>query len=108
MFQLKPVQGRAPFSEPQNAQYAITHMLEPRWELLEVLTLIENHRQGEDRDFANLLNRIRVVEKGRMTEEDVALLQTRVRPEGHEDLNNASINIVCTRKKCAAMNKKYI
>jgi len=38
----------------------------------------------------------------------VALLQTRVRPEGHEDLKNASINIVCTRKKCAAMNKKYI
>jgi ATP-dependent exoDNAse (exonuclease V) alpha subunit len=108
MFQLKPVQGRAPFSEPQNAQYAITHMLEPRWELLEVLTLIENHRQGEDREFANLLNRIRVVEKGQMTAEDVALLQTRVRPEGHEDLNNASINIVCTRKKCAAMNKKYI
>ena len=83
-------------------------MLDPRWELLEVLTLIENHRQGEDREFANLLNRIRVVEKGQMTEEDVALLQTRVRPEGHEDLKNASINIVCTRKKCASMNKKYI
>jgi hypothetical protein len=29
-----------------------------------------------------------------MTEEDVTLLQTRVRPEGHEDLKNASINIV--------------
>ena len=46
-----------------NAQYAITHMLDPRWELLKVLTLIENHRQGEDRQFANLLNRIRVFEK---------------------------------------------
>ena len=84
MFQLKPVQGRAPFAEPQNEQYAITHMLEPRWELLQVLNLIENHRQGEDREFADLLNRIRVVEKGQLTDEDVALLQTRVRPEGHD------------------------
>ena len=39
---------------------------------------------------------------------DLALLRTRVRPEGHIDLENASINIVCTRKKCANMNKKYI
>ena len=108
MFQLKPVQGRPGFSEPQNAQYAITHMLEPRWELLNVLNLIENHRQGEDREFADLLNRIRVVEKGEITDEDMAILQTRVRPEGHKDLKNASINIVCTRKKCATMNKKYI
>ena len=108
LFQLKPVQGRPPFEKPQNDQYAIFHMLEPRWELLQFLNLIENHRQEKDRDFADMLNRIRVVEKGKLTDEHVALLQTRVRPEGHKDLKNASIIIVCTRKKCSAMNKKYI
>ena len=107
-FQLPPVLGRAPFREPQDTQYAMTHVIEPRWELLRVINLEENHRQGEDKEFADVLNRVRVVEKGKMLDKDIALLMTRVRPEGHKDLEEASINIVCTRKKCAAMNKKYI
>ena len=98
IFQLPPVLGRAPFREPQDSQYAMTHVIEPRWELLKVINLEENHRQGKDREFADVLNRVRIVEKGKLSEEDLALLRTRVRPEGHKDLENASINIVCTRK----------
>ena len=54
IFQLPPVLGRAPFREPQDSQYAMTHAIEPRWELLKVLNLEENHRQGEDREFADV------------------------------------------------------
>ena len=73
-----------------------------------MLNLTENHRQGADKEFADCLNRVREVEQGKLTEEDKALLETRVRPEGHEDLKAASINIVCTKKKCAEMNSEYI
>ena len=108
MFQLKPVLGGHVFMKPKNPQFHVTHAVEPRWPLLEVLNLTENHRQGADREFADCLNRVQEVEQGKLTAEDRALLGTRVRPEGHADLKGASINIVCTKKKCSEMNTKYI
>ena len=48
------------------------------------MSLTENHRQEKDREYANLLNRMRL---GEHTEEDLDKLQARVRPEGHPDLD---------------------
>ena len=76
--------------------------------MLTVINLEENHRQGEDREFADMLNRIRVLRKGELSTEDAKRLQTRVRKSGHPDMDGASINIVCTRWKCAQMNTKYL
>ena len=53
-----------------------------------MLNLEINHRQGEDRVYAEMLNRIRV---GKMTEEDIAKLKTRVRPKNHPDLKEISL-----------------
>ena len=64
-----------------------------------------NRRQGKDKPYAELLNRIRV---GKQTKEDIALLKTRVRPKNHPDLKKASIFIVCKRKDCAEMNAQYL
>ena len=44
---------------------------------------MENHRQEKDRDYADLLNRMRL---GEHTEDDMSKLQTRVRPENHPDV----------------------
>ena len=66
MFQLRPVQGQAPFGEPRNEQYAVTHQLEPRWDFLQVPNLIENHRQGEEtllREEHERMNKISINEK---------------------------------------------
>ena len=65
------------------------------------LILELNHRQGEDKPYADLLNRIRV---GKQTQDDLNLLRTRVRPEKHPDLKTADLFIVCKRKECAKLN----
>ena len=105
MMQLKPCMGRYICDEPINKEFKITHALSPRWKMFESLTLEVNHRQGNDKQYADLLNRIRI---GAHTEEDVALLRTRVRSENHPDLQEAGLYIVCKRKECAKLNLKYL
>jgi hypothetical protein len=73
-----------------------------------VINLETNHRQGAGGEFAELLNRLRVVRKGEMLEEDVKTLQARIRKKGHADMKNASINIVCKRATVFTMNMKYL
>ena len=64
-----------------------------------------NHRQGKDKAYADILNRIRV---GKMTEEDVLFLKQRVRSKDHPDLKDISMYIVPTRKACAVYNNAYL
>ena len=75
--------GRYIWTEPANPEYLHAFVMQPPWELFKVVTLEENHRQEKDRDYADLLNRMRL---GEHTEEDLSKLQTRVRPENHPDL----------------------
>ncbi len=55
--------------------------------------MTHNHRQGEDKSYAETLNRIRV---GEQTEDDINILRGRVREEGHPDLPSNSIRIYST------------
>ena len=48
-----------------------------------MVNLTENHRQGNDKTYGDLLNRLRI---GEVTKEDLASLQTRVRPKHNPDL----------------------
>ena len=59
---------------------------ESLWRRFDVINLTENHRQGNDKTYADLLNRVRV---GEHTEEDLKLLETRVRKKNHKDLKGA-------------------
>ena len=77
------------------------------WKKFEVVMLTKNHRQGASLEFAELLNRARVLNKGQMSEEDIEIWQSRVRPKGHPDLEKAAINLVCTNKLKANMNMLY-
>ena len=105
IMQLKPCLGRYIFEKPINIEFHIAHSIEPRWYSFKVLNLKQNHRQGDDKPYADMLNRIRV---GEQSNEDIKLLKTRVRPEGHKDLREASVYIVCKRKECALRNLKYL
>ena len=49
------------------------------------MNLVENHRQGNDKFYADILNRIRT---GNQTVEDIQELEKRVRPKGHSDLKD--------------------
>ena len=51
--------------------------MDPLWEKCKVHLLKTNHRQGKDKEYADILNRIRV---GEQTKEDLKRLNTRVFP----------------------------
>ena len=100
LYQLQPPKARYVFQPPINKEHALAHSLRDLWKLFTVVSLEENHRQGEDKVYGDLLNRVRT---GDQTSEDIALLETRVRPSIDPSLNNA-IHIYGTNAKVNARN----
>ena len=86
--QLKPVRGSYIFAAPNCKDYklAFGDGTESLWRSFSVINLEENHRQGKDKSYAEMLNRIRV---GKQTPEDIEMLKTRIRSKGHPDLKGA-------------------
>ena len=105
LMQLPPVQGRYVFDVPSNKEFFITHGLTPRWEMFQPILLEENHRQGSDRSYADLLNRIRIKQ---YTNEDIKILRERIRTSSHEDIKNAGLHITARRDPCDKINQRYI
>ena len=105
LLQLQPVAGRFIFDIPQSSAYHLTHALMPRWKMLKVLNLELNHRQGNDRQYAEILNRIR---EGKQTQNDIEVLKKRFRLSSHPDLKEVSLYIVCTKKACSKINMEYL
>ena len=105
ILQLCPVMGKFAFEEPKNPSFKVTYYLDSRWEKMKVINLEKNHRQGKSREYADMLNRIRV---GEHTSEDLETLRKRIRPSGHQDLQSVSLDIVCTKKLCSKINTSYL
>ena len=107
LMQLQPVLGRFIFDKPKGEEEGLEeiHQSEPRWNLFQCIQLVTNHRQGKDKAYADLLNRIRI---GEETEEDIELLKTRVRKIDDDDVKNADLFIGAKRKECAKLNENYI
>ena len=103
--QLRPVLGRFIFDDPSLIDYNQIHSCNPRWPMFDCTLLEKNHRQGKDKSYADLLNRIRI---GKHTEEDMEILETRVRKKGHLDLETADLFIGGKRKQCFKLNEHYI
>ena len=70
LMQLKPVMGNFIFEKPYQKEYEMLHRCNPRWKLFGCIILEKNHRQGKDKGYADLLNRLRI---GNETEEDAIL-----------------------------------
>ena len=104
LMQLRPVLGNFIFENPKK-EYKELHQLNPRWPMFESIILERNHRQGKDKAYADLLNRLRI---GAHTEDDLEVLELRVRPAQHEDLKNPDLFIGGKRKECAKLNEDYI
>ena len=100
LYQLQPPKARYVFQPPINKEHALAHSLRDLWKLFTVVNLEENHRQGEDKIYGDLLNRVRT---GAQTSEDIALLETRIRPKSDPSLNNA-VHIYGTNAKVNARN----
>ena len=96
LMQLKPI-GKWIFDQPKSSEYWDFHAISPLWDAFEPHELITNHRQGDDKAYAELLNRLRV---GLHTEEDIRLLKSRVVAKEPDD----AIVVYGHRVKVAAKN----
>ena len=104
--QLKPVLGSYIFAAPNCPDYKLAYGdgSDSLWRSFKVINLEENHRQGKDKDYADMLNRIRM---GKHNKEDIDILKSRVRPNGHPDLKGA-LFISAKVKPVATFNEKEI
>ena len=101
LLQLQPIQARYIFQEPRCNDYKLGFHSGAYWQSFEAIILEENHRQGNDRSYADLLNRVRV---GRQTDEDIKQLENRVRPKNHQDLAGV-MYINCTNVEVNKINQ---
>ena len=105
-FQLQPVLGRHIFQKPKCSDYhpAFGDGNDTLWRSFQVIILTENHRQGKDHEFAEMLNRIRV---GKQTKADMDRLKARVKPENHPEITN-STKICSTKEEAAQFNRQRL
>jgi hypothetical protein len=98
MMQLKPIRGGYIFQRPKSEKYKQVYDTLNLWELFECIDLEVNHRQGEDKVYASLLNRIRFKSKDEdLNDEDLKLLESRVVSQNNEEVTkifgkNVSVN----------------
>ena len=85
LLQIKPVKGRYIFQDPKSEDFQLANAVRPHWKNFQIINLEENHRQGNDKCYANMLNRIRI---GKQTDKDIQELQKRVRSKDHPDLKD--------------------
>ena len=60
IMQLRPCQGSFIFEAPICEDYLLPFLCKSHWNSFDVIILEENHRQGEDHSYAELLNRVRI------------------------------------------------
>jgi hypothetical protein len=82
LMQLQPVRARWIFQQPKSEFFGHTFEAMNLWEMFTVIELTKNHRQGEDGNYAGLLNRVRF---GSHTSQDIATLLTRIELNLPED-----------------------
>ena len=105
ILQLRPVLGKFICEIPKSESYHLAYLAEPLWEKFRVILLVQNHRQGEDGEYANILNRIR---DGRLSEDDQRVLETRVRPINHTDIPKDALFVTCTNAEVNRINDEAI
>jgi hypothetical protein len=86
LMQLKPVQGNYAFDMPRCTDFKSYHTQWPLFDQFSIVELITNHRQGSDKTYAELLERVRF---GRQTDADIELLQSRIITEDNPICKNA-------------------
>ena len=107
IMQIKPTMGRYVMQCPVTKQYWITYEIDSLWHKFECIVLENNHRQGEDRHYANMLNRIRI---GQQTAEDIQELKKRVRKANHPDIKKeaGALFTFGTNDKVNQMNNRRL
>ena len=82
LLQLPPVMAAQIFEAPWGEKFRQFHEICPLWDQADAIELKTNHRQGKDKDYGDLLNRLR---KNKHTEEDLKTLASKVSNESPSD-----------------------
>ena len=104
IMQLPPVQGKYIFQPPSSYPIINDVTTGTLWNLFDIINLTYNHRQGNEKEYANLLNRIRL---NQQTMSDMIMLQTRIRPIDHLDVQTIT-HIKCTKACVKHYNDKRL
>ncbi len=101
LMQLQPVRANWIFEAPKDPKFSRSYALRSLWSLFVPVELKENHRQGNDAQYAQLLNRVRF---GKPTEQDIATLKMRlcIQPQPN------SLYVFGTRKPVTELNLKRL
>ena len=107
IMQIKPVMGRYIMQNPSNKQFWLCYEIDSLWHKFECVILETNHRQGEDKQYADMLNRIRI---GQEMPADIENLNKRVRDENHEDIRKEkdALFIFGTNRNVNKMNSSRL
>ena len=101
MGQLKPVRAKFIFDKPSCKDYHIAYDIEPLWHSFDIINLVQNHRQGEDKTYADILNRIRV---GKQTQNDLNKLKERVYRKNDSAIPKDAVYLSCVNKEVDEIN----
>ena len=105
LLQLKPTAAKFIFDEPSNEQFQLRHAIESLWEKFKIVNLTKNHRQGSDKEFADILNRIRI---GNLTDEDVEKLETRIVPRDSPHIPRDTIWLCAVNEDVNKINEERL
>ena len=103
LLQLPPVNATPIYNPPKNPKYRAFNEVEQVYQQFEPHELQENHRQGEGNDYANTMNQLRV---GNVTEEAIALLESRVTDESF--LEHTAMHVMHTNAEVDAHNLEML
>ncbi len=101
LMQLQPVRANWIFEAPKDPKFSRSHAIRSLWSLFVPVELKENHRQGNDAHYAQLLNRVRF---GKHTEQDIATLKSRLNIEPQTN----ALYVFGTRKPVTELNLKRL
>ena len=102
LLQLRPVCSRYIFECPRYAKFQLAYSITNMWESFTTMTLCTNHRQGEDRVYASLLNRVRI---GDVLNTDFKILNSRVIKRHYSNIPQDALFVTSKNKAVNEFNE---
>ena len=105
ILQLRPVMANYIMEMPKNEAFHLAYLSGDLWEQFDIVMLTKNHRQRENKKYADILNRIR---EETLSVEDIKVLETRVRPINHPDIPKDALIVTSTNKEINRINHEML
>ena len=105
LLQLRPTAAKFIFDEPTNEQFQLSHAIDSLWGKFKVVNLTHNHRQGKDKNYANILNRIRT---GTFTDDDISQLESRIVSSESHNIPHDAIFLSAVNEEVNKINEERL